>query len=137
MRAHSRKMERSSAAGSQVSALKDPVADVGSALSQLGQALLKAAAARASEQIGEWTNKLSSTAKAAGSAEGVALAAGAASLSGRNPLWAMVKGAWTGASARQKTLMVLVGILVVVLLPVALLVLLLGLGYLGIRSAVT
>ncbi|WP_216699272.1 hypothetical protein [Arthrobacter sp. H14] len=59
-----------------------------------------------------------------------------ATMSGKNPVWAALKGAWSGASTKTKVIVVLCLVLILLLAPVVLVVLLLGLLVAAIVAAV-
>lgn len=112
-------------------------ADVGQAVRRLGHELVSSVAGKLSEGVDFLIDTLNNSAQDAGATAGAAVAAGEASLVGKSPVWAAIKGGWSAASTKTKILIVLGLILAVLLLPVALVVLLLGLGYLGIRAAIS
>ena len=104
-------------------------------LGQLLQAGISTLASKASEMVERLTDKLEGAAEDAGPAEQAGMAAVEATAAGRSPVWAAVKGGWSGASTKVKILTILV-LLLIVLLPVTLLALLLTLLILWIREAV-
>lgn len=57
-------------------------------------------------------------------------------MSGKNPVWAALKGAWSGAGTKTKVIVVLCLILLLLLAPVVLVVLLLGLLVAAIVAAI-
>ncbi|WP_051441489.1 hypothetical protein [Arthrobacter sp. H14] len=57
-------------------------------------------------------------------------------MSGKNPVWAALKGAWSGASTKTKVIVVLCLVLILLLAPVVLVVLLLGLLVAAIAAAI-
>jgi hypothetical protein len=59
-----------------------------------------------------------------------------AALTGKNPVWAAIKGLWSGLSGPAKTALVLLVVLGLVLSPVLLLVLLLALLVVALIAAV-
>ena len=127
----------------------DSTASPGSAFSHVLSTALEFAAAKVSQKIdalgGKLTGVAESTLEDASSgladvAEGVTTGGGAkqqaavsgvqAGLQGKNPVWAAVKGAWSGGGGKVKAAIVaavVVLVLLAVLSPVLLLVLLLGL----------
>lgn len=113
-----------------------PPTDLKAAMSELAGALFQTTTSTLSRQIDKLEGRLRDVAEGGGATAGAAVAAGVATIEGKNPVWAAVKGAWFGASTPVKILMVVTLILAVLLLPVELLMLLLGLGYLGVRAAV-
>ncbi|GAA1974433.1 hypothetical protein GCM10009798_39600 [Nocardioides panacihumi] len=101
-----------------------PVApDLGSALGSLAEA----AVGRLSDKVDEWIQGLEEYAASEGATGGAILAGVKAHLQGKNPVWAAMKGAWSGASVQLRVVAVLVLLLVLLLAPVALLVVILGL----------
>jgi hypothetical protein len=117
-----------------------PVAsDLAPALGRLGEAALRAAAAKLSDRTDGWVRQLEEYAASQGATERAGYEGLKAHLLGKNPLWAAMKGAWWGASVPLRVVAVLVLVLVLLLAPVVLVLLLLGLLLAaivaGIRSA--
>jgi hypothetical protein len=98
--------------------------------------LANAAAGRLSEKVDEWIRGLEEYADSQGATGGAVLAAVKAHLLGKNPVWAAMKGAWSGASVRLRVVAVLVLLLVLLLAPVALLVVILGLLIAAIAAGI-
>ena len=101
--------------------------EVALALRRLAEAALEAAADKLSHKVDEWIRKLEEGATSVGATGTAVLAGLKAHLLGKNPVWAAMKGAWLGASAPLRLVVVLVLLLVLLLAPVVVLLLLLGL----------
>ncbi|WP_432941548.1 hypothetical protein ACQPXM_33835 [Kribbella sp. CA-253562] len=97
------------------------------ALSDLREASLRYATVKASRKVEDWADDLRGFAATGGPATQAAFAGLQAKLRGNNPVWAAIKGAWSGASPWLKLAVVLILILTLLLGPVVLLVLVLGL----------
>jgi hypothetical protein len=105
-----------------------PVAtSLAAALSDLRDAALRYAAAKASRKVEDWAEDLNDFAASGGPTTQAVFEGVKAKLRGENPVWAAIKGAWSGASPKLKLAVVLILILTLVLAPVVLLVLVLGL----------
>lgn len=116
--------------------------DLGSAFSGLSQATLEYAAAKGSQKVEDWTRRLDDVAKPRlGAAERAGYEGLKAVVTGKNPVWAAIKGGWKGASGTTRTVVVLSLTLLLVLSPGVLLLLLLGLlvaaVVAGVRAART
>jgi hypothetical protein len=98
--------------------------------------LSEAALRFASAKVDDWTTRLSAIAAPSGAAQRAGVEAAKASVIGKNPVWAALKGAWLGASAPVRVAVVLSLVLLLVGAPVLLLLLLLGLLVTGIIAAV-
>ncbi|MGN6577116.1 MAG: hypothetical protein ACTHKG_15695 [Nocardioides sp.] len=88
------------------------------------------AVAKASRATESWTDKLTRQAEGAGAAQRAGVRGAKASLRGQNPVWAAIKGAWSGSTATVKAAIVaaLVALLLMLILsPVLLLAFLLSL----------
>jgi hypothetical protein len=106
------------------------------ALGRLTEAARQAATAELSHLADRWNRGIEEHAASEGAAGRAGYEGIRAYLLGKNPVWAALKGAWTGASVRLRVAAVLVLVLVLLLAPVALLVLLLGLLVAAIVAAV-
>jgi hypothetical protein len=105
-----------------------PVAtSLAAALSDLGEAALRYATAKASRKVEDWAEDLNDFVASEGPTTQAIFEGVKAKLRGKNPVWAAIKGAWSGASPELKLAVVLILILILVLAPVVLLVLVLGL----------
>jgi hypothetical protein len=105
-----------------------PVAtSLASALSDLREAALRYATAKASRKVEDWAGDLNDFVASRGPTTQAVFEGLKAKLQGKNPVWAAVKGAWSGASPELKLAVVLILILMLLLSPVVLLVLVLGL----------
>jgi len=116
--------------------------ELGSAFHGLSQATLQYAAAKGSQKVGDWTQRLDDVAKPRrGAAERAAYEGIKAVVTGKNPVWAAVKGGWQGASGTTRALVVVSLTLLLLLSPGVLLLLLLGLlvaaVVAGVRAART
>ncbi|HEY4570136.1 MAG TPA: hypothetical protein VIH10_11750 [Kribbella sp.] len=115
------------------------VTSLAPALSDLGQAALGYATAKASQKVDDWADDLKDFATAGGPTTQAVFAGLKAKVGGRNPVWAAIKGGWSGASPKLKLAVVLILTLTLLLGPVVLVVLLLGLVVAalvaGIRAA--
>jgi hypothetical protein len=97
------------------------------ALSDLREAALRYATAKASRKVEDWADHLDEFVARGGPITHAVFEGLKAKLRGMNPVWAAIKGAWSGASAGLKLAVVLILILTLLLGPVVLLVLVLGL----------
>ncbi|TDO68382.1 hypothetical protein EV651_102301 [Kribbella sp. VKM Ac-2571] len=97
------------------------------ALSDLQEAALLYATAKVSRKVEDWADGLNDFVASGGPTTQAVFAGLGAMLRGKNPVWAAIKGAWSGASPQLKLAVVLILILTMLLSPVVLLVLLLGL----------
>jgi hypothetical protein len=91
------------------------------------EATLQKVTAKASQKTEDWSRDLESVAASGGAAGQAGLRGATAELHGKNPIWAAVKGAWSGASVKLKLAAVLFLVLLLLLAPVPTLLLLLGL----------
>ena len=109
----------------------DPAtASPGAAFTRVVSTAVEYAVAKASRTADAWTQKLTAGADEAGAPQRAGLRGAQAALQGKNPVWAAVKGAWSGGTAAVKAAIVaaLVALLLLaVLSPVLLLVFLLSL----------
>ncbi len=109
------------------------------ALSELLQAALRYATVKASRKLEHWAADLNDLVASGGPATQAVAEGLTAKLSGKNPVWAAIKGAWSGASLKAKLAVVLILLVAGLLAPVVLLVLVLGLLVaaivMGIRAA--
>jgi len=96
------------------------------ALSDLREAALGYATAKASRKVEDWAEDLNDFVASGGPTTQAVFEGVKAQLRG-NPVWAAIKGAWSGASPELKLAVVLILILMLVLGPVLLLVLVCGL----------
>src|SRR5690242_20271044 len=78
------------------------------ALSELLQAGLRYASAKASRKLEDWAADLNEFVASGGSATQAVVEGLKAELRGKNPVWAAVKGAWSGASPQGKLAIVLI-----------------------------
>jgi hypothetical protein len=109
-------------------ATSDAVAtSLGPALRDLREATLRYATVKVSRKLQEWADGLNDLAANGGSATRAVVEGLKAKLGGRNPVWAAIKGAWSGASPTRKLAVVLILLLMLLLSPVVLLVLVIGL----------
>ena len=106
------------------------------ALRDLSEATVSYAAAKASHQVDDWTRRLNEVAAPEGATERAGFEGVKASMQGKNPVWAALKGAWLGASGKVRVAMVVSLILLLVQAPVLLLLLILALLVIGIVAAV-
>lgn len=106
----------------------------------LVQALVAQFAAKASEKIDQAVEQLDRVATESTSDAGPQvsgwIAAARAKMSGRNPVWAGIKGAWSGSSTTAKVLVVTTLVLLFVLAPVPSVLLLLTLLVVWIVRAI-
>jgi hypothetical protein len=82
------------------------------------------AVTKASRVTESWTDKLTQQAEGAGAAQRAGVRGAKASLRGENPVWAAIKGAWSGSTATVKAAIVasLVALLLMLVLSPVLLV---------------
>lgn len=97
------------------------------ALSDLREAALRYATAKASRKVEDWADDLNDFVASGGPTTQAVFEGLRAKLLGNNPVWAAIKGAWSGASPELKLAVVLILILTLLVGPVVLLVLVLGL----------
>ena len=97
------------------------------ALSDLREAALLYVTAKASRKVEDWADDLNDFVASGGPTTQAVFEGLKAKLRGKNPVWAALKGAWSGASPELKLAVVLILILTLLLGPVVLLVLVLGL----------
>ena len=97
------------------------------ALSDLREAALRYATAKASRKVEDWADDLNDFVASGGPTTQGVFEGLQAKLRGNNPVWAAIKGAWSGASPELKLAVVLILILTLLVGPVVLLVLVLGL----------
>ena len=98
-----------------------------SALRDVVGAALQLTNAKVAKKVDEWTESLEELASSGHATERAVYEGIKAMLSGKNPVWAGIKGAWLGASVQMRVVAVLVLVLVLLLGPVLLLLLVLGL----------
>jgi hypothetical protein len=96
------------------------------ALAELRDAALRYAAAKAGRKLGDWADHLNDFVASRGPTTRAVVEGLKATLSGSNPVWAAIKGAWSAAGPTLKLAMVLILILALLLAPVVLLVVVLG-----------
>jgi hypothetical protein len=101
------------------------VTSLAPALSDLREAALRYAAAKASRKVEDWADDLNDFVANQGPITQAVFEALKAALGGKNPVLAAIKGAWSGASPKLKLAVVLILALALLLLPVVLLVLVL------------
>ncbi len=123
-------MSASDAAETATDRLSAPSA--GAALHRLADASLRYASAK----VEDWTGRLNAAAAPTGATQRAGVEVAKASVLGKNPVWAAVKGAWLGASGKARLAVVVSLVLLLVASPVLLLLLLLGLLVTGIIAAV-
>ena len=107
-----------------------PSATPGAAFTRVVSTAVEYGVARASRTADALTRKLATGADEAGAPQRAGLAGAQAALRGDNPVWAAIKGAWSGGTATVKAAIVaaLVALLLMLVLsPVLLLVFLLSL----------
>ena len=97
------------------------------ALSDLREAALRYATAKASRKVEDWADDLNDFVASGGPTTQALFEGLKAKLRGKSPVWAAIQGAWLGASPELKLAVVLILILTLLLGPVVLLVLVLGL----------
>ena len=97
------------------------------ALSDLREAALLYVTAKASRKVEDLADDLNDFVASGGPTTRAVFEGLKAKLRGNNPVWAALKGAWSGASPELKLAVVLILILTLLLGPVVLLVLVLGL----------
>lgn len=119
-------MTASNAAGGAIRSA--PVAaSLAPALRGLREAALRYATAKASRKVQDWADDLNDFVAGRGSTTQAVFEGLKAKLRGKNPVWAAIKGAWSGTSTELKLAVVLIVVLTLLLGPVVLLLLLLGL----------
>lgn len=97
---------------------------------------LSSIAAKASRKIDKSADEVEDTVAEEGAGPSAGLGGLRALLTGKSPAWAALKGAWSGASIKSKTVAILALILLLVLAPVLLVVLLLVLIVVGVITAI-
>ena len=83
-------------------------------------------AVKPSYKVDEWLCDLEEAVASGGAAARAAYEAGKAELLGKNPVWAGINGAWSGASVQLEFAALLILVLLLLLAPVGLLLLILG-----------
>jgi hypothetical protein len=101
--------------------------DLVPALGRLAEAAAQAAAVKLSDKADGWISDLEAYAESRGPAGRAEFEVLKAHLLGKNPVWAAMRGAWSGASVQLRLVAVLVVLLTLLLAPVVLVLLLLGL----------
>jgi hypothetical protein len=102
--------------------------DLGAAFQGLSQATMQYAAAKGTQKVGDWTQRLDEAAQLRlGAVQRAGYESLKALVTGKNPVWAAVKGWWQGASGTTRAVVVVALTLVLLLSPGALLLLLVGL----------
>ena len=102
----------------------------GAAFTQVMTSALEFAAAKASLKAEGWTERLNDVAEGGGAKQQAGAKGVQAGLKGKNPVWAAIKGAWSGGSAKVRAAIVAAVVALVLLLvlsPVLLLSFLLAL----------
>ena len=112
------------------------VATLGPGLRRLYEASVGYTTARASHTVDRLTRRLEDFAQPHGAADRAALEGAKAAVTGGNPLWAAVKGAWVGADGKVKAGVVALLLLLLLVSPVLLVLLLLALLVIGVVAAV-
>jgi hypothetical protein len=106
----------------------------GAAFARVVSTAVEYGAARTSHTVDAWTQKLTKGADEAGASQRAGLRGAQAALRGENPVWAAIKGAWTGSTVAVKAAIVTAMVsllLMLVLSPVLLLAFLLSLLVVG------
>jgi hypothetical protein len=119
-----------SAGAASTSRPSQPSATPAAAFTRVFGTAVDYAVAEASRVTESWTHKLTQQAEGAGAAQRAGARGAQASLRGKNPVWAAVKGAWSGSTATVKAAIVaaLVALLLMLVLsPVLLLAFLVSL----------
>jgi hypothetical protein len=119
-----------SAGAASTSRPSQPSATPAAAFARVFGTAVDYAVTRASRATDSWTRDLTPQAEGAGAAQRAGVRGAQASLRGKNPVWAAVKGAWSGSTATVKAAIVaaLVALLLMLVLsPVLLLAFLLSL----------
>lgn len=117
----------------QTATSNERITNPGLALTHVLSTAVEAATSKLSRKADEWTDRLNDVASppdGGNATEQATINAVSAGIQGKNPVWAALKGAWSGGSATVRAAMVaaLVGLLLLVVLsPVLLLVFLLSL----------
>lgn len=107
-----------------------PPTSPAAAFTQVVSTAVEFATAKASAMAEDWTGRLTEVADGQGAMQQAGAGAAQASLRGKNPVWAAIKGLWAGGSTTVKAAIVaaLVALVLLLLLsPVLLLVFLLSL----------
>lgn len=102
----------------------------GAAFAHVMTSALDFAAAKVSHQVDGWSDRLNDAAESGGAKQQAGASGAQAGLQGKNPVWAAIKGAWSGGSAKVRAAIVAAVVAVVLMLvlsPVLLLLFLLGL----------
>jgi hypothetical protein len=100
---------------------------LGSAFRVLSEATVQYALTKGSQKVGDWTRRLEEIAAPSGVVERAGFEGLKAYLSGKNPVWAAIKGGWQGTSGGVKAAILVSLVLLVVLSPGLVLLLLIGL----------
>ena len=115
------------------------VPDLASSLRDLAQAAVGYTAAKASRAVDRMTPDLRGVLEPRGATDRATVEGAKALVVGKNPVWAAIKGAWTGADGKVRAAVIGVLLLILLLAPVVLLLLLLALlvaaAVAGIRAA--
>jgi hypothetical protein len=120
-------MEAAAAAGT--TSTRPPTSPA-AAFTQVVSTAVEFATAKASATAEDWTSRLTAVADGHGAKQQAGARAAQASLRGKNPVWAAIKGLWAGGSNQVKAAIVAAVVALVLLLvlsPVLLLVFLLSL----------
>jgi hypothetical protein len=117
------------------------VPDVGSSLRGMATATVGYLGSKVSHTVERWIRRLDDVSLGAVSEpvevmEHAGVEGVSASLQGKNPVWAAIKGGWSATSVTFKVVSVLVLVLVLLLAPVLLVLLLLGLLVAGVIAGV-
>ncbi|AKS36279.1 hypothetical protein AFA91_11860 [Mycolicibacterium goodii] len=88
------------------------------------------------KQLGQWMDRLFDAVEIGSARWRAVIEAIRAVLSGKNPIWAAIKGLWSGLSAETKVLLFLAALVAILLLPVLAVVLLLALLVVAVIVAV-
>ena len=107
-----------------------PSASPGAAFTRVVSTAVEYGVAKVSRTADSWTKQLSAGADEAGAPQRAGLRGAQAALRGENPVWAAIKGAWSGGTAAVKAAIVTAMVallLLLVLSPVLLLAFLLSL----------
>ncbi len=102
----------------------------GAAFTHVMTSAVEFAAAKVSQKANGWTSGLDAAAQGGGAKQRAGAKGVRAGLEGKNPVWAAIKGAWSGGSSMVRAAIVAAVaalVLLLVLSPVLLLVFLLGL----------
>jgi hypothetical protein len=99
----------------------------GAALRDVSEAVLERVTAKASRKTEDWTRRLNEVAAPDGATDRAGYEGLKTALLGGNPVWAALKGAWSGSGTNAKVLAVVSLVLMLLVAPVPTLLLLLGL----------